>query len=346
MGNVRLLKVIKKENPFVQLDKKTVCFNSKITFKAKGILSVLLGLKEGQEFNLTDLHLFSADGQSSTESGVKELKQKGFLEVCRWRETNGLFGWGFNVHETPLVNPVFKFTIIDNPNSNNKAVKLSNVAQLAQKYNMSDSDIALLNDLQANTPPSVSEVKTPPITNNTESLTSLESFKNTLSNDNEFKLYACKTYSLTDSDFTDLQIKFFEQKTILSGSKNYESYEALKNHVFNWINVTLKKNKVKPTPSVSKQENKDLPAQYNKEKVVQEISAYKAMVDNVTAKDEYKNFRENVKNLLYWLSIANLNKWLTGQQIERYTTLKKAFETAGELLKVFNNLKNKIHNDD
>ena len=167
-----------------------------------------------------------------------------------------------------------------------------------------------------------------------------------MSNDNEFKLYACKTYTLTDSEFSDLQTKFFEQKTILSGSKVYESYEALKNHVFNWINVTLKKNKVKPTPSVSKQENKDLPPQYSKEKVVQEITTYKAMVDNVTDKDEYKNFRENVKNLLYWLSIANLNKWLTGQQIERYTTLKKAFETAGELLKVFNNLKNKIHNDD
>lgn len=331
MGNVKLLKINRRESPFVQIDKKNISLNRKISWKAKGILTVLLGLKPDDDFNLSDLKLYSSDGEASTDTGIKELKEKGFLEVCRWRENNGLFGWGFNVHEIPLSIPVPKYNVIDNPKAGATALQPSKITEIAIKYNIDESVVlSILNDQKTalNSGPETETL-------NTIKDEQSEDFKVIISLDADFKALCLKEYSLTPSVFEELLTRFFAQKSILNGSKKYSDYEALKTHVFNWLRVHISKNKdlqptVKPTP---KTEN--TPPQYSKEKVIFEITHYKKMCDSVNHNSTYAYYKESVKSLLHWLEIAFKNGWLTDEQIDRFRELETKYKTAGELKTVF-----------
>ena len=93
-----------KDNPYVMVDRRTID-NDKLSFKAKGILTYLLSRPDGWEVNLVDLSKRGTDGLASIKSGVKELKDAGYLKHAGTRNSvTGHFGtviW--EVYEVPQV---------------------------------------------------------------------------------------------------------------------------------------------------------------------------------------------------------------------------------------------------
>ena len=93
-----------KDNPYVMVDRRTID-NDKLSFKAKGILTYLLSRPDGWEVNLVDLSKRGTDGLAAIKSGVKELKEAGYLKHAGTRSSvTGQFGtviW--EVYEVPQV---------------------------------------------------------------------------------------------------------------------------------------------------------------------------------------------------------------------------------------------------
>ena len=55
--------------------------DSELSLQAKGLLALLLQMKEEGDFNLSDMHNFSSNGPQSTQSAIKELRSSGYVEV-------------------------------------------------------------------------------------------------------------------------------------------------------------------------------------------------------------------------------------------------------------------------
>jgi hypothetical protein len=92
-----------KENPYVMIDKRIID-NKDLSFKAKGILTYLLSRPDGWEVNLEDLSNRGTDGLAAVKSGVKELKDAGYLKHAGIRKASGQFEtviW--KVYEVPQV---------------------------------------------------------------------------------------------------------------------------------------------------------------------------------------------------------------------------------------------------
>jgi DnaD/phage-associated family protein len=96
-----------KDNPYVMIDRRIID-NTGLSFKAKGILTYLLSRPDGWEVNLIDLANRGTDGIDAVKSGVKELKDAGYLRHSGTRKVDGQFGtviW--EVYEVPQVdNPL------------------------------------------------------------------------------------------------------------------------------------------------------------------------------------------------------------------------------------------------
>lgn len=92
----------KRVNPFVQIDKNMLS-DSKISWKAKGILAYLLSKPDGWVTYLVDIEKQSTDGRDSVRAGVKELLESGYLERKRVREGGKFRGWEYSVYEYPNV---------------------------------------------------------------------------------------------------------------------------------------------------------------------------------------------------------------------------------------------------
>jgi hypothetical protein len=92
-----------KNNPYVMIDRRIID-NKDLSFKAKGILTYLLSRPDGWEVNLVDLANRGTEGLSAIKSGVKELKDAGYIKHSRIRSATGKLGtviW--EVYEAPQV---------------------------------------------------------------------------------------------------------------------------------------------------------------------------------------------------------------------------------------------------
>lgn len=79
--------------------------NPDLSWKAKGIVIYLLSKPEDWETRLGDIVKHSTDGRDAVLSGLKELKQKGYLEKVRITDpaTGRVIRWETIVHEAPTV---------------------------------------------------------------------------------------------------------------------------------------------------------------------------------------------------------------------------------------------------
>lgn len=73
-----IFRVIKADNPFVQIDK--YCLNdTALCWKAKGLLCYMLSKPDNWKFYDTELVHHSVDGITSLRSAIKELKNAGYI---------------------------------------------------------------------------------------------------------------------------------------------------------------------------------------------------------------------------------------------------------------------------
>ena len=110
-----IFRVIKRENPFVQISKQ-IFQNASLSFKAKGILGYLLSRPDNWICNVADIVNHSSDGEHAVRSGIDELIKAGYIIRKAERDEKGHFvRWVMEVHEDPLNNPDRDFRDLDDP---------------------------------------------------------------------------------------------------------------------------------------------------------------------------------------------------------------------------------------
>ena len=77
-----------------------------MTFKAKGLLSVMLSLPDDWDYSTEGLAALSSDGRDSVKSALEELEQFGYLKRTQAFDERGRFaGYNYDIYEFPIENP-------------------------------------------------------------------------------------------------------------------------------------------------------------------------------------------------------------------------------------------------
>ena len=92
----------KRKNNFVQIDRK--CLDDiRLSWKAKGLLSYMLSMKDGWIFYETELVKHSKDGIDALQTIVKELIKNGYMVKNRKRDEKGKYATTeIIVYESPI----------------------------------------------------------------------------------------------------------------------------------------------------------------------------------------------------------------------------------------------------
>ena len=76
--------------------------NSKLSLKAKGLMSLMLSLPEDWDYTLKGLTFICKDGEDSVATALQELEREGYLTRQRLRLSNGRLGSiEYTIHEQP-----------------------------------------------------------------------------------------------------------------------------------------------------------------------------------------------------------------------------------------------------
>lgn len=106
--------------------------DTKLSWKAKGILSTMLSLPDNWDYSLAGLATLSADGMSATRSAIKELEEHGYL-IRKPVRTNGkISDWEYIIFEKPQDD----FLVVENQQVENvqvENVQVENETQLSTK---------------------------------------------------------------------------------------------------------------------------------------------------------------------------------------------------------------------
>ena len=96
-----ILRIQKRENPYAQIDNR-VLNDSRLSWKARGILAYLLSKPDNWKIVIEDLISQSPDGRDAIRSGMRELTKAGYLELVTNRDESGkMQGKEYVLHETP-----------------------------------------------------------------------------------------------------------------------------------------------------------------------------------------------------------------------------------------------------
>ena len=98
MGILRVEKTIKDS---IIIHKYPILTDESLSFRAKGILTYLIGHADGWECQEEDLCKHSKDGRSSIQAGLKELREAGYVRKEPMRDENRIVGWKTIVTELP-----------------------------------------------------------------------------------------------------------------------------------------------------------------------------------------------------------------------------------------------------
>jgi len=83
-----IIRIKKRENPYAQIDKRLL-FDKGLSYKARGILAYLLAKPDDWSVHVLDLIENSPDGRESVQSGLKELKDRGYATLHTNRNEKG-----------------------------------------------------------------------------------------------------------------------------------------------------------------------------------------------------------------------------------------------------------------
>ena len=110
---------------FVQIPNELLK-NNNLSFKAKGLLCLLLSFPDDWVVYKNNLVNYSADGKASIDTAWKELVKEGYILSVRMIEGNLTKGWNHIVYDTPQTektqqnqgvhrNPILGYTKIGFP---------------------------------------------------------------------------------------------------------------------------------------------------------------------------------------------------------------------------------------
>lgn len=91
-----------------------------LSFKAKGILSLMLSLPDDWDYSIAGLETFASDGATATRTALKELETFGYLKRCAIRENGKIKDWEYNIFEIPQTgNPLVENQQVENSTQQN-----------------------------------------------------------------------------------------------------------------------------------------------------------------------------------------------------------------------------------
>ncbi|WBW98833.1 hypothetical protein [Oceanirhabdus sp. W0125-5] len=100
MATYRVIK--DRENPYVMMNKHGI-YDSRLSWKAKGLLMYFMSRPDNWEFHEIEIKKHARDGRDGTRAGIKELIEKKYIKRHRERDTKGKFvGWMYEVFEVPF----------------------------------------------------------------------------------------------------------------------------------------------------------------------------------------------------------------------------------------------------
>lgn len=122
MSKIAVIRVIKNKNYTVMSN--THLKDKRLSLKAIGLLSVVLGLPDDWHYTVNGLVGIVKDGKDSVESAIKELKKNGYLRVEKIypNESNNRIQYQYTFFENPqevdfqpLENQVVETQVLENP---------------------------------------------------------------------------------------------------------------------------------------------------------------------------------------------------------------------------------------
>lgn len=119
MGIVRV-----EKNTNYSVVNNTGLRDERLSWKAKGILAYILTLPDDWVFYREEIATHAKDGIDSLRSGMKELKEFGYLKRRPIRdEKNKIVSWETVIHEVPQVDPLADFPPVEEPPVENPSVE-------------------------------------------------------------------------------------------------------------------------------------------------------------------------------------------------------------------------------
>ncbi|MBU4640098.1 DnaD domain protein [Bacillus toyonensis] len=98
--------------------------DERLSWKAKGILAYILTLPDDWVFYREELATHSKDGIDSLKSGMKELKEYGYVKRAPIRnDKNKIVSWETVIHEVPQEEPLADFPPVEIPPVGNPPVE-------------------------------------------------------------------------------------------------------------------------------------------------------------------------------------------------------------------------------
>lgn len=138
-----VIRVQKRPNNFVMMD-KSFLEDTRLSYKAKGILAYLLSKPDNWKVIVGNLVNYSTDGKASVYAGLKELKDSGYYEKIPVRnETRTrIIRWESTVYEIPL-SLLTDFQEIENLEIENQFIenRERNNNYITNKLNISNSHV-------------------------------------------------------------------------------------------------------------------------------------------------------------------------------------------------------------
>lgn len=108
-----IIRVQKRPSSFVLID-KSFLEDTRLSYKAKGILAYLLSKPDNWKVIVSNLVNYSVDGKASVYAGLKELRECGYYEKVPIRNDKGHFiRWESTVYECP--EPLTEFREMGKP---------------------------------------------------------------------------------------------------------------------------------------------------------------------------------------------------------------------------------------
>jgi hypothetical protein len=122
--------------------------DSRLTFKARGILAYLMSHSDGWEINVSAIARAGGCGRDAVMSGLKELREAGYLHMTQVHDEGGRMAkWEYEITDAPQSeNPTADhgrvFPQSDNPESDNPTAKEEHPykKKISQEKNLSSPD--------------------------------------------------------------------------------------------------------------------------------------------------------------------------------------------------------------
>ena len=95
--------------------------DANLSYKAKGILSLMFSLPDEWDFSAQGLTTLSTDGYSSVNAGLQELEKCGYLVRSPIKENGKIVDWQYDFYEVPQVGfPQMEIPQMDFPQMENR----------------------------------------------------------------------------------------------------------------------------------------------------------------------------------------------------------------------------------